>query len=211
MQRRRCWRCSGWALPLSAPPRYDGIIEQDRCTMTDMLAPLLVKWLTHDLATPTATVLTASELLGDKADAEINALVQDGARRLANRLRLVRAALAPGGAPIADTALAVLVRGGIDGTAIAWRRTPADLDGATAALVAGAALLLSDVRRGAPLVATDTGIEWETPGTVPPAVAATLAGAPASDARSALAALVLAAADRAGIALRINDNGLAWG
>ncbi len=185
--------------------------RKNRAAMTDMLAPLLVKWLTHDLATPTATILTASELLGDVADPEINGLVLDAARRLASRLRLVRAALAPGGSPIADTALAAMVAAGIDGTAIAWRRTPADLDGATAALVAGAALLLADVRRGQPLVATDTGIAWATAQVWPPAVAATLAGAAPADCHCAVAALVAAAAARAGVTLRATDDGLVWG
>ena len=67
---------------------------------------LFVKWLTHDLATPIATVMTASELLGDQPDPEINGLVQEGAARLGARLRLIRTAFAPGNAPIAGPALA---------------------------------------------------------------------------------------------------------
>jgi hypothetical protein len=50
----------------------------------------LVRWLCHDLATPIASVMTASELLDDTPDAEINELIQFGARRLASRCRCPR-------------------------------------------------------------------------------------------------------------------------
>ena len=73
--------------------------------MTAALAPLLVKWLTHDLASPIATVLTASELLSDTPDAEINGLVTDAARRLAAR-RAVRSTTPPAAAPAAAPASA---------------------------------------------------------------------------------------------------------
>ena len=37
----------------------------------------VVRWLCHDMATPIASVMTASELLDDdKPDAEINELIQ---------------------------------------------------------------------------------------------------------------------------------------
>lgn len=169
---------------------------------------LLVKWLTHDLASPIATAMTASELLGDTADAEINDLVQAATRRLAARLRLIRTALAPGGSAIGGTALATLIRDGIDGTPLDWQHSDTDAD--SASLVAGAALLLADLARGRAVTVTDTGIHWPEPAPLPPAVAAALAGGPATDARSAVAAQVAAAAVRAGLILTTTADGIAW-
>jgi hypothetical protein len=65
----------------------------------------LVRWLCHDLATPIASVMTASELLDDKPDPEINELIQFGARRLTGRLRLVRLALGAADAAMSSAAL----------------------------------------------------------------------------------------------------------
>lgn len=176
--------------------------------MTDTLAPLLVKWLTHDLATPAATVLTASELLSDIPDAEINDLVTAGARRLAARLRLIRAALAPGDAPIGGAALQRLVGDGTEGTPLSWSGHP---QGAPPAVIAGAVLLLADLRRGQPLAITPHGATWTTPQPpLPAAVAAALTGAPPTDPRSALAAMLHATAARAGITLTADDTGLRW-
>jgi hypothetical protein len=183
--------------------------------MTDTLAPLLVKWLTHDFATPIATVMTASELLGDVADAEINGLVSDAARRLGARLRLVRAALAPGDSPIGGAALETLIRAGIEGTALSWDRSNDEstsaTDGRYAAIIAGAAMLLADVRRGQALTVTATGVRYATPAALPDAVAAALAGGPATDSRSAVAAMLAAAADRAELVLTVTADGITWG
>lgn len=179
--------------------------------MTTELAGLVVKWLTHDFASPIATVMTASELLSGTADAEINGLVQNGARRLADRLRLVRMALAPGDAPIGDAALQKLVRAGTDGTPIDWTLAPVDHDGPRATVIAGVTLLLADLRRGQPLTVTATGVHWPAPAALPDAVAAALAGASAADTRSAIAALLAAAAARAGLVLTATADGIAWG
>jgi hypothetical protein len=173
------------------------------------LPALLGKWLCHDLATPAATVMTASELLGPVADAEINGLVQDGARRLVARLRLIRAVIAAGGAPLGAVALERLVRDGIDGTPLRWAR-PGDASGGEVALIAGAAMLLADVARGTPLTVRPTSVEWDAPRALPDAVAAALAGAEASDPRSAIAAMVAGAAARCGTVLRITEAGVAW-
>lgn len=176
--------------------------------MTDLPA-YLSKWLCHDLATPASTVMTASELLGPVADAEINGLVQDGAKRLVTRLRLIRAAFGPGGAPMSGTALERLVRDGIGDTPLAWAR-PADASGAEVALVAGAAMLLADLARGTALTVTATGIHWDQPRELPEAVATALGGAAPNDARSAVAAMVAAAASRAGMALVVTASGIDW-
>lgn len=176
--------------------------------MTDMLAPLLVKWLTHDLATPAATVLTASELLSDVPDTEINELVIAGARRLAARLRLVRAALAPGDTPLGGAALARLIAAGVEGTPVVWE---AQAEPRLAAVVAGTVLLFADLRRGVPIVIGADGVAWKT--TQPPlpaTVAAALGGAPATDPRSALAAMVRTAAAGAGVRLTTTADGLGW-
>ncbi len=178
--------------------------------MTDSPLPaLIVRWLTHDFASPIATILTASELLSDKdADAEINGLVTEAAQRLAARLRLVRTALAPGEAEVGNAALEKLVGAGIDATPLIWQRR--DTDATPAALVAATALLAADLRRGSPLTVTDTGAHWPTPFELPPAVTAVFTGGAASDGRSALAALVVAAAARAGRRLTAAPNGFAW-
>lgn len=178
--------------------------------MNTDLGGFLVKWLTHDFASPIATVLTASELLSDSADAEINGLVQDAARRLGARLRLVRAALAPGDSPIGGSALEKLVREGVDGTPVTWLVGGADADGRLAAVIAGAALLLADLRRGQPLVVSGSDVHWPDAAALPESVRNALAGGPAADTRSAIAAMLAAAADRAGLVLTATADGIAW-
>jgi hypothetical protein len=171
---------------------------------------LLVRWLTHDLASPVATAMTASELLGDDADAEIIGLVQDATRRLAARLRLLRTAFAPGEAAMAGSALENLIRTGLGDTAVTWQRS-GDCSGAEAAMIAGAALLLADIRRGTALIVDDNGLQWAVPGTIADGVSAALAGAPAREPRAAVAALVAAAGARAGRTLVVTETGIAWG
>jgi hypothetical protein len=178
--------------------------------MIDPVTPLFVKWLTHDLATPIATVLTASELLSDQPDVEINGLVQEAAARLANRLKLIRAAFAPGAAPMSSAALAKLVQAGIDGVGLDWQRTPTDVDGPTAAVIAGATMLLGDVRRGQPLTVTDSGVHCATPAALSESVTASLGGAAPVDSRSSLAAMLIAAATKAGMHIEMTGNGLRW-
>ena len=104
--------------------------------MTETLAPLLVKWLTHDFATPIATVMTASELLGDVADAEINGLVADAAKRLGGRLQLVRAAMAPGSGPMGAAGFEKLLRAGLHDTPLTFAMAADHVsDGAHAAVM----------------------------------------------------------------------------
>lgn len=174
------------------------------------LPGLLAKWICHDLATPTATVMTASELLAAGGDAEINELVQAGARRLVGRLRLLRAAFGPGGAPMGAKALEKLLREGLDGTPVTWQR-PADSSGAEVALVAGAALLLADLARGRGLVVAANSVHWADAHALPDAVSAALAGEAATDARSAVAAMVAGAAGRTDVALTATADGIGWG
>jgi len=177
--------------------------------MSNTLAPLLVKWLTHDLATPIATVMTASELLGDTPDAEINGLVSDGAKRLGARLRLIRAALAPGNAPVGGAAFRKLIGEGVEGTPLDWA-IPADAGDLPAPLIAGAAMLMADVRRGQALTIAPDSVRWANEAVFSDAVAAALGGAPASDSRSAIAEMLVATAARFGVTLAITADGLAW-
>jgi hypothetical protein len=172
-------------------------------------APLFVKWLTHDLATPVATVMTASELLGNQPDPEINGLVQDGAARLGARLRLIRTAFAPGNAPIAGPALAKVIADAIQGPLV-WQHQSPGLDGAEAAMIAGAALLLADLRRGEPLTITDTAAHWSTAFALPAAVVASLDGTEPADTRSAVAAMVAASARAAGRVITATADGISW-
>ena len=175
--------------------------------MNDLMAPLVVRWLLHDMATPIATVMTASELLSDMPDPEINGLVQLGARRLAGRLRLVRTALVPPEDAMGGPALERLVREGLDGTDIDWRLS---VDAQRAAVVAGAALLLADMRRGQTLTVRDDGVFTDRPGPVPAMIAAALAGAAPADNRSAVAAMIAAAARQAGATLHLDESGIRW-
>lgn len=177
--------------------------------MSDTLATFLVKWLTHDLATPIATVMTASELLGDTADPEINGLVGDGAKRLGARLRLIRAAFASGDGFIGGAAFRKLISEGVDGTPLSWA-IPADAADLPAALIAGAALLMADLRRGQSLTIAPDSVRWAGEAAFSAPVAAALTGAPASDPRSAVAEMLLANAARAGLTLTIAADGLVW-
>ena len=170
---------------------------------------LFVKWITHDLATPAATVLTASELLGAHGDAEINGLVQGGAKRLVARLRLIRAAFAPGAAPLAAAALERLIREGIDGTPIHWAH-PADASCVEAALVAGAALLLTEMAKGIAVTVTPNGVHWDTPPAAGEALVSAFASLDPTDGRAALAAMVRDAGVRAGRAVTATADGIDW-
>jgi hypothetical protein len=173
------------------------------------LAIYLSKWLCHDLATPAATVMTASELLAAVADAEITDLVQDGAKRLVTRLRLIRAAFGPGGGPLSAAALERLVCEGLGDTPLDWQR-PGDASGDTVALIASAALLLADVARGAALTVTPNSIHWTGPRALPESVVQGLNGDTPTDARGAVAAMVAIAAARLGVAVTVTADGIAW-
>ncbi len=176
--------------------------------MTDTIAPYLVRWLTHDLASPIATMMTLSELLSDTPDHEINGLVQDAARGMAARLRLIRSVLAPGDSPVGGAALEKLLRDGIGSTPIKWASTPGE--GHNSHVIAGTAMLLADLRRNHALTVTASEAHWDTPFSLPKAVIAALAGGNPSDGRSGLAAMLLAAATKAGMTLKIVPDGISW-
>lgn len=173
------------------------------------VSSLFAKWITHDLATPAATVLTASELLGADGDAEINGLVHGGAKRLVARLRLIRAAFAPGTAPLAASALERLIREGIDGTPISWAH-PADASGVEAAMVAGAALLLTEMAKGVAVTVGPDSVAWDTQPPAGSALVRAFESLDPTDGRAALAAMVLDAGGRAGKTVKATPAGIAW-
>lgn len=174
------------------------------------LSHWVVRWLCHDLATPIASVMTASELLDDETpDAEINELIMSGAQRLTGRLRLVRLALGAGENAMAGAPLGKLVMAGLDGTSVDWQFSSDAIDG-MAPLVAGCAMLVADLNRMRALVVTHDGVEVPQSCAWPDSVAAVFAGAPASDNRSAVAAMLVATAARGGKTLSIDNRGLRW-
>lgn len=157
----------------------------------------LMKWLCHDLATPVATILTASELLGPDEDQEIRDLVGDGAKRLAARLRLIRAALAPASSSTAGPALARLIAEAT-GAQANWSGSVEPLESATASVLAGLALALP----GREVMLADRALRVD--GRPPPAdVMAALSGETDAQAgnHAALAATVAAMAAAAGLRL----------
>jgi hypothetical protein len=178
--------------------------------MTMIITPLLIRWFIHDLASPVATVMTASELLSDQPDPEINGLVQFGARRLGARMRMVRAALVPGDAPIGGSALEEMIRDGQPSTPIDWRRNDSEADGRIANVIVGAVLLMADVRRNAPLIIGNDGVHWDDGFAWPESITGVLAGADPVDTKGALAATLAGSAKRAGLTLAISPVGIDW-
>lgn len=176
--------------------------------MTDH-AHYLVRWLCHDLATPIASVMTASELLDDKPDPEINELIQFGARRLVGRLRLLRLALGAADGAMGSAALERLIREGLDGTTIDWMFM-GDANDGMPAVIAGCALLAADLNRTRALTITHSAVIVAQGCTWPDSVTAVFAGAEPTCNRGAAAAMVVAAAREAGRELTCTANSLAW-
>lgn len=174
------------------------------------LPQFLVRWMCHDLATPIASVMTASELLDDMRDAEINELIQYGTRRLTARLRLLRLALGAADSAMASSALERLVREGLDDTPMEWTFA-GDATGGMAALVAGCAMLVADLNRTRALTVTPGCVLVSPQCNWSDSVAAVLAGAPATCNRGSLAAMVMQSAAHAGKRLTHDLSGLQWG
>ena len=174
------------------------------------ISQYLVRWMCHDLATPIASVMTASELLDDdRPDAEINELILSGAKRLTGRLRLVRLALGAGETALSGKALGKLVLAGLDGTAVEWDFQGDAADG-MAPLVAGCAMFTADLNRTRAIKVTIDGVEVAEGCNWPESVTAVFAGGPATCNRSAVADMLMRAAARAEKRLACNANGLRW-
>ena len=168
---------------------------------------LAMRWLCHDMATPIATLLTASELLSDQGDSEINELICAAIRKLSARLRLVRLAMGSR-STLAPAALARLL-------AEALPDTPLGLDIADDAplpanVLAGAALILSDLGGPAGFDIDVQGARWRDGRALPETAQAILQGAPATDARTAMIALVARHAQANGRRLSAGPGGLVF-
>ncbi len=158
----------------------------------------IVRWLCHDLATPVATILTASELLGPGEDQEIRDMVTDAAKRLAARLRLIRMALAPSTAEVGGPMLARLVGEGT-GTHATWNGGTDGVGPATAAAIAGVVLGIAAI--GVELSADEIILAGRP---APEKLVAAFAGnGAADDNHSALALAVAARALGAGLHLAV--------
>jgi hypothetical protein len=169
----------------------------------------LVRWLCHDLATPIASVMTASELLDDTPDAEINELIRFGAKRLTARLRLVRLALGAAESDMAGGQLERLIKDGLDATSVDWS-WEGDATGGMATLIAGCTILVADLNRTRPLAVGPDGVSVAPSCTWPEPVAAVFAGTPPSCNRGAVAAMLMEAASRSGKTLHTTPQGISW-
>jgi hypothetical protein len=78
------------------------------------------------------------------------------------------------------------------------------------AVVAGCAMLLADLNRTRAITVTPSAVIMAQGCTWPDSVAAVFSGAPAVCNRGAVAAMVVAAAHRAGRELSHSANGLSW-
>jgi len=169
----------------------------------------LVRWLCHDLATPIASVMTASELLDDTPDTEINELIRFGAKRLTSRLRLVRLALGAAESDMAGGQLEKMVKEGLDSTSVDWS-WEGDATGGMATLIAGCIMLVADLNRTRPLAVDQKGVTVAPACTWPEPVAAVFKGAAPTCNRGSVAAMLMQAAERAGKRLAPTPTGLTW-
>ena len=175
--------------------------------MSDQDSAQVVRWLCHDMATPISTLLTASELLSDPADPEINQLITAAIRKLSARLRLVRMAMGSTSS-MGLPALEKLLAEALPDTPV--RLVLSEAGGVPASLVAGAALILSDIAGATPLLIDDKGAYWQPEMALPDHAADALAGRVITDARSAMIALVGLQGRAGGWALEARSSGLGF-
>jgi hypothetical protein len=69
---------------------------------------------------------------------------------------------------------------------------------------------MADVRRGQPLTIAADSVRWPGDAAFSDAVAAALAGGPATDSRAAIAEMLVVSATRTGVTLEIAADGLGW-
>jgi hypothetical protein len=169
-------------------------------------ASLVVRWLCHDMATPVSTLLTASELLGDSGDAEINALITAAIRKLSARLRLVRLALGTPGSSLTITVLEKVFAEALPDTPVTLSLDKAD--GPPVSQIAGAVLILSDLNRLVPITVDGDGARWPEGHRLPDAALQALAGKDGDSARSAMIALVADQNRKAGLVMDADAFGL---
>lgn len=166
----------------------------------------IVRWLCHDMASPIATLLTASELLGEAGDAEINELITAAIRRLSARLRLVRMALGSS-STMTVPALQKLLAEALPDTPLTLDLTAAS---PPASIVASAALILTDINRVADLTITDSSAFWPSKKPLPDTVVDALTSKSTEDPRSAMVTLAAAQANAAGWQLKPAAAGITF-
>lgn len=166
----------------------------------------VVRWLCHDKASPIATLLTASELLGGEGDEEINALITAAIRRLAGRLKLVRLALGTV-STMATPALQKLLTEALDDTPLMLTLSSA---APPASIVGATALILADFNRLAEIAIDDHGARWTSGAPLPPLVVEALSGQPGEDPRSHMVALAAAQARSAGWQMVAAPSGIGY-
>jgi hypothetical protein len=169
-------------------------------------ASLVVRWLCHDMATPVSTLLTASELLGDSGDAEINALITAAIRKLSARLRLVRLAMGTPGSGLTSAVLEKLFAEALPDTPVTLALP--DADGPPVSQIAGAVLILSDLNRLAPVMVDGQGARWPEGHRLPETALQALAGNGEDSARAAMIALVADQNRKAGLVMDADRCGL---
>lgn len=166
----------------------------------------VVRWLCHDMASPIATLLTASELLGGDGDEEINALITAAIRRLSARLKLVRLSLGTV-ATMAAPALHKLLTEALNDTPLKLALSDAS---PPASIVGAAALILADLNRLAEITINDSGAHWASGAPLPPLIVEALSGQPGDDPRSHMVALAAAQAKLAGWRLAAEPSGISY-
>jgi len=177
-------------------------------TKADERAALVTRWLCHDLATPVATLLTASELMTATGDAEINALITTAIRRLSSRLKLVRMALGSITEMNSQT-LQKLLQEGLGDTPLSITLAEGP-DAPPSNLIAAAGLLLAELQRTTPLTIDTEGARWTGGKPLAESALAALSGKAENTPRDAMMALVAAQAERNGWALEPQLNGVAF-
>ncbi len=170
-------------------------------------ASLIVRWLCHDMATPVATLQTATELLGDAGDAEINELITAAVRKLSARLRMVRLALGTGGSSFNAAMLEKLLAEALPDTPLTLAP---DITALPSSKVAGAALVLSDLNRFAPIEIDAAGARWTNADPLPQAARTALSGKAQGDARGAMIALVAEQNRKAGLVFAAEPCGIGF-
>jgi hypothetical protein len=152
-------------------------------------------------------LVTASELLGDQGDPEINSLITQAIRRLAARLKLVRLAMGSA-ATMATPTLQTLLNEALPDTKITL--TPAE-NTPPANIIAAAALILAEISRTTPIEITARGAHWtqDTP-KAKDLASALSAGKSADDPRASMVALAAAQARASGWTLAPHPAGLAF-
>ncbi|WP_416908402.1 MAG: hypothetical protein ACMVO5_01920 [Polymorphobacter sp.] len=166
---------------------------------------LVARWLCHDLASPIATLLTASELLGDQGDPEINSLITQAIRRLAARLKLVR--LAMGSAAVMSAPpLEKLFAEALPDTSVTLD-LPANAPSAN--VIAASVLILAELSRTTPISVTAKGAHWTDETPAAKALAAALSRV-SDEPRGSMIALAAAQAKASGWTLAPHPAGLSF-